>query len=334
MTGTRRKPGRMGPHIEGFQARLLELGYTPGTVRGLLKEAGGLGRWMASQDIQTARLSEGAVGTFLAGRQASMHGRVPSVRSFAPLLEYLRNLALVPPVTAAPPTPVDELVADYETWLVVDRGLAAPTVLRYENLARRFLCEQAAAFGVGFVDELTGAEVVGFLVRECSRLSVGAAKGRVGELRSLLRFLYLKGLTPLALATAVPPVAGWHDTGVPTGIAASDVERLLDGCDKNDSGGIRDFAILMLVARLGLRSAEVARLELGDIDWRAGEIVVRGKARRRDRLPLPSDVGEALSEYLCEARRATPIRRVFPGLQGAHSGHPARSGQRRHASGL
>jgi site-specific recombinase XerD len=94
-------------------------------------------------------------------------------------------------------------------------------------------------------------------------------------------------------------------------MAATDVQRLLDCCDRTDSGGVRDFAILMIVARLGLRSAEVARLELGDLDWRAGEIVVRGKARRRDRLPLPCDVGEALAAYLSEVRPATPIRQVF-----------------------
>jgi integrase/recombinase XerD len=148
-------------------------------------------------------------------------------------------------------------------------------------------------------------------LRESARVSVGAAKGRVAELRALLRYLYLHNLTPMALAAAVPPVAGWHDTSVPAGLAASDVDGLLDGCDRQDPGGIRDFAILMLVARLGLRSIEVARLELGDIDWRSGEIVIRGKARRRDRLPLPCDVGEALAEYLAKARPATTIRQVF-----------------------
>jgi integrase len=113
------------------------------------------------------------------------------------------------------------------------------------------------------------------------------------------------------LATAVPPVAGWHDVGVPVAVTASDVERLLDSCDRSTPTGMRDFAILMLVARLGLRSAEVGRLELGDIDWRAGDLVVRGKASQRDRLPLPYDVGEAISEYLTKVRPTTPLRRVF-----------------------
>ena len=311
MSGTRRKPARMGPHIEGFGARLLELGYTPGTVRGLLKDVGQLGRWMASEDVEASQLTRASIDAFLSARRIGGPRRVPSARSFAPLLEYLTREGVLVPEAGGPLTPVEDLLANYRTWLVADRGLAAPTVLRYENLARRFLNERASAVGDRFVDELSGADVIAFLLRECGRVSVGAAKGRVAELRSLLRFLYLKGLTPLALATAVPPVAGWHDTTVPTGIAAVDVQRLLDGCDRTDSGGIRDFAILMLVARLGLRSAEVARLELGDVDWRAGEIVVRGKARRRDRLPLPCDVGEALTAYLCEARPATVIRQVF-----------------------
>ena len=110
---------------------------------------------------------------------------------------------------------------------------------------------------------------------------------------------------------AIPPVAGWHDTTIPTGIAAGDVERLINSCDRSTPIGARDVAVLLLVARLGLRSAEVARLELDDIDWRAGELVVRGKARRQDRLPLPHEVGEALSTYLTRFRPATVSRRVF-----------------------
>jgi integrase len=105
----------------------------------------------------------------------------------------------------------------------------------------------------------------------------------------------------------VPPAAGWHDTGIPVGLSADDVQRLLDGCDRAGPTGIRNFAILMLVARLGLRSIEVARLELGDIDWRAGEIAVAGKARRRDQLPLPHDVGQAL-QLLVETDIETGLR--------------------------
>ncbi len=310
MSGTRRKPGRMGPYVSGFKTRLLELSYTPDTVRNVLKDVGGVGRWLEEENLDVSELTNESLEAFLCARRTTGRRRVPSVRSFASLLDYLRSEGDIAPKTA-PSTPVGDLVALYTDWLVVERGLAAPTVLRYGNLTRRFLEERLTADGNRFVEDLTGTAVVGFLLRECPRVSVGAAKGRVAELRSLLRFLYLKGFTPLPLATAVPPVAGWHDTGVPAGISPRDVQHLLEGCDRSTSEGIRDFAILMLVARLGLRSAEVARLELDDIDWRAGEIVVRGKARRQDRLPLPNEVGEALSDYLCKARPSTTIRQVF-----------------------
>lgn len=176
--------------------------------------------------------------------------------------------------------------------------------------------------------------MVAFLLAETARLSVGAAKGCVAELRSLLRFLYLDGRVPLALAATVPPVAGWHDTGVPAGLAAPQVQRLLDCCDRTSSVGARDFAMLVLVARLGLRSAEVARLELDDIDWRAGEIVVRGKGpssgpsatRRRSRRGSehPPQIAQAPDH----------IAPGVPGHQGVDAGHPTRPGQRRLSSGL
>lgn len=310
MAGTRRKPARMGPYVEGFQTRLLELGYTPGTVRNELKTVGSLGRWMASAGIEPSQLDGASIDAFRAALRDGGMRRVPSRRGFRPLLDYLTDQGVLTPEPVVS-SPVEDLVADYRSWLVNERALAPATVLRYENLARRFLTGRAVEDGSGFVESLCAAHVTAFLLCESARVSVGAAKGRVAELRSLLRFLYLKGMTSVALAAAVPPVAGWHDTRVPAGLAAADVARLLDSCDRTRPGGIRDFAMLMMVARLGLRSAEVARLELDDIDWRGGEIAVRGKGRRSDRLPLPADVGEALSAYLCQVRPATPVRQIF-----------------------
>lgn len=319
MSGTRRKPGRMGPHIEGLEAWLLELGYTPGTVRGLLKIAGHLGRWMASAEVEVAQLNEASIAAFCEVSQTAGDRRVATVRSCRPLFDYLDRLGVLVAADVSV-TPAEKLVGEFRTWLVVERGLAATTVLRYESTGRRFLTERAALDGERFIEGLTGAAVIRFLLAETARVSVGAAKGRVAELRSLLRFLYLKGLTPVPLGAAVPPVAGWRDTGIPVGLAPGEVEQMLEGCDRSDPGGIRDFAILMLVARLGLRSIEVARLELGDIDWRAGEILVRGKARRQDRLPLPCEVGEAMSSYLCQVRPPTQIRQVFLALKAPTRG--------------
>jgi site-specific recombinase XerD len=309
MSGTRRKPGRMSAYIAGFGAWLLAAAYTPGTVRNMLKDAGHLGRWMERADIEAAQLDWDLVQAFRRARSAQDARRVPGVRAFRPLMEYLEAEGVIAPAMF-PSTPVSEVVASYHTWLA-RRGLAPATVVRYENLARRFLQERYDGVGAEFVENLASPDVTAFLLRECGRVSLGAAKGRVGELRALLRFLFAEGLMPRALAASVPPVAGWRDTALPAGPSAREVQMLLDGCDREDPVGARDHAILMLVARLGLRSIEVSRLQLDDIDWRAGEIVVRGKARRQDRLPLPWDVGEALSTYLYKARPQAPLRQVF-----------------------
>lgn len=311
MSGTRRKPGRLGPFVEGYRVCLLEAGYTPQTVRGMLKVLGQLGRWMAAEEVEVGQLDTVAVESFLVSRRVGGDRRVPTVRALRSMLLYLRGVGVMVPDDAAQQlTPVEELVGEYREWLVVERGLAAATVLRYETLARRFLTERISPAAELGVENLSGEDVSAFLLRECGRLSIGSAKGKVAELRSLLRFLHLRGFTAMALGESVPSVAGWRDTAIPPTMLRADVERLLACCQRSTLAGARDFAILMLLARLGLRSIEVSRLELSDLDWRAGELVVRGKARRQDRLPLPGDVGEALAGYL-SLRGQWESRRVF-----------------------
>jgi integrase len=161
------------------------------------------------------------------------------------------------------------------------------------------------------LNNLTAAEVTAFLPAISAHGSVGAAKGHVAEIRSLLRYSFVTGRTSVALAAAVPPVAGWHDTGIPPRLSIDTIRALLDSCSRSTPVGIRDLAIMLLLARLGLRSIEVARLQLEDVHWRIGEITVRGKARRLERLPLPADVGEALAVYVMQARPRCELREVF-----------------------
>lgn len=311
MSGSRRKPGALGPFVEAYRSRLLAEGYTPQTVRGKLKELGQLGRWMSGSGVRVDELDEERIEEFGRDRRSAGHRRVPTVRSFALLLSLLRERGLISPLARPALSPVEELVEEYRRWLL-GRGLAEPTVLRYEKLAVRFLStrcpDPAAGPDMAGVD---GQDVADFLLAECGRVSVGAAKGRVAELRSLLRWLFVEGRIDVALGDAVPPVAGWHDVGVPQSLDAADVEALLASCDVALPTGRRDLAILTLLARLGLRSAEVARLELDDLDWTAGEIIISGKGRRQDRLPMPVDVGEALVGYLTADRPDHPSRRVM-----------------------
>jgi site-specific recombinase XerD len=301
----------LGPQVEGYRAWLVRRGYTPSTVRNMLKELGQVGRWLTVQDLEAQQLDEQRIAAFISARRAAGYRRVPGIRAMAPLLSYLREVGIV---AEAPPlaTPLGVVLDQYRTWLVDERGLAPSTVLRYVNTARRFLSEQALADDVFTPTGLTGRDVNAFLLRECARVSAGSAKGRVAELRSVLRFLYLQVITPLRLGTAVPPVGGWRlATLPPPAMSATDVQLLLDTCERSTPVGVRDFAMMMLVARLGLRSIEIARLELRDVDWRSGELVVRGKARRHDRLPLPAEVGEALVAYLSSGRNPADAVHVF-----------------------
>jgi site-specific recombinase XerD len=298
MSGTRRKPGRLGPFVEGYRVWLLEAGYTPQTVRLMLRELSRLGRWMDGEDVEIGALSVSGVESFLSGRRDAGGYRVPTVRALRSLLSYLSEVGVIGPEEPPPLSPVEALVDEYRQWLIADRGLAAMTVLRYETLARRFLTGRLTPSDELGVVGLDGAVVSRFLLGECERVCLGSAKGKVAELRSLLRFLHVRGFTARSLAESVPGVAGWRETTVPPTMPQADIDALLADCDRSTLDGVRDHAMLLLLARLGLRSIEIARLQLDDLDWRAGDLLVRGKARRDDRLPLPDDVGTALAEYL------------------------------------
>ena len=307
---TRRKAGVLTAQVEGYRAWLAERGYTTQTARNMLKDLGQVGLWLSRHGLDAADLDEKRVDQHLSDLQQAGRRRVAGPRGMVPLLMFLREAGVVP-APQVTPAPADVLLERYRCWMESERGLSASTMLRYGNTARRFLAEQAMTDGQFTPDRLTGADLNAFLLRECARVSAGSAKGRVAELRSLMRFLHLHGVIPMKLGGAVPPVGGWRFASVPPTMASGDVQRLLDHTSRHGTVGVRDYAILMLVARLGLHSIEVARLLLDDVDWRCGEIVVRGKGRREDRLPLPADVGEALVAYLSGARPGARSRHLF-----------------------
>jgi integrase/recombinase XerD len=201
----------------------------------------------------------------------------------------------------------EELVERYQGWLVAERSLAAATVKYYVWAARLFLSER----GGRDLKSLTLGEVTSFVVDWCPRFSVGHAKNLVTGLRSLLGYLYVEGVTDRQLAPAVPPPAGWHGSNLPRGLGADVMAALLAGGDDATAVGRRDHAIVVLLARLGLRAGEVAALTLDDIDWTRGEIVVRGKGNRTEALPMPVDVGEAVVGYLHDGRPPAACRSLF-----------------------
>ncbi|MEV6536284.1 site-specific integrase [Streptomyces sp. NPDC051639] len=314
---TRRKAGALAPQVEGYRAWLAERGYTTQTSRNMLKDLGQVGLWLSEQGLDAADLNENHLKRHLSDLQEAGRRRVAGPRGMVPLLTFLREAGVVPAPQVAL-SPAEVLLERYRCWMGSERGLSASTMLRYGNTARRFLIEQAMVDAEFAPGGLTGADLNAFLLRECARVSAGSAKGRVAELRSLMRFLHLHGVIPMKLGGAVPPVGGWRFASVPPTMATGDIQRLLDETPRQGTVGVRDYAILMLVARLGLRSIEVARMLLDDVDWRCGEIVVRGKGRREDRLPLPADVGEALVAYLSGPRPCVDARHVFLTCRAPH----------------
>lgn len=209
MSKSRLRPGRLGSFVAGYRVCLLERGYAPGTVKHELGFLSALGRWMIDQGLRVEQLDSGVVDGLVdvlraAGWRSSIARRPRS------LLIYLRELGVIEAEPRGRLSPLEELIEWYREWLLVERGLAAIAVVRYAACARRFLDERTRREDELGVKDLRGEHVTAFLLRECERLSVGSAKGRVGELRSLPRYLFQRGLTPLALADSVPQVAGWR----------------------------------------------------------------------------------------------------------------------------
>ena len=279
--------GPLATYSDGFRLELARQGFTPHSASCQLQLMAHASRWLAGNGLGAGDLTPARVKEFLDARRAEGYTLWLSPKAMVPMLGYLRGIGVVAtPVPAGPSTPAEKLMEAYRTYLVQERGLAVSTVAGYLHVARLFLSTRPAEEGLG-LERLSASDVTTFVLAECTMRTVGSAKYIVCGLRSLLRYLYVGGHIEHELTAAVPRVAGWRLAGLPKAISAHDVARLLGSCDRRSTFGRRDFAVLSVFARLGLRSGEVAALELADIDWRAGEIVIRGKGRRRG-APAPS----------------------------------------------
>jgi integrase/recombinase XerD len=307
-----RVTGPLEPHASGFVAELAGLGYTRVSAALQLQLMAHLSRWLAEERLEGSGLTPETTSAFLTARRAGGYTHYVSPRALVPLLGYLRGRGAAPAAPEPALTVVEALLERYRAYLRVERGLTAATARGYVDAVRPFLCRRVGRDGELELEALTPADVLGFVLAECPRRRRGSAKLAVTALRSLLGFLHVEGLVPRALAAVVPSVAGWRLVGLPRALAPEQVRALLESCDRETAVGLRDFAILTLLVRLGLRGGEVAGLGLDDIDWRAGELVVRGKGNRAERLPLPADVGGALAAYLRRGRpRTAGGRAVF-----------------------
>ncbi|MGH2928206.1 MAG: site-specific integrase, partial [Solirubrobacteraceae bacterium] len=303
--------GPLAPYAAGFAVGLREQGYRPRSVSCQLELMAHLSRWLAERGVEPDGLTVEITEQFLEVRRAGGVS-LRSWRALDPLVGYLRGLGVIPKLAASAVTAVDRLVAEYRDYLLRERGLTAGSVAHWERIARLFLTERPEPLEAA-LQRLSGGEVTAFVVAHCGPggRSGASAKTLTSGLRTLLRFLHLSGRVTVPLAQAVPSAAGWRLSSLPRALESEQVERLLSSCDCSTLVGRRDHAILVLLARLGLRACEVARLCLDDINWRDGEVTIRGKGAASERLPLPHDAGEAVVSYLRDGRPRVDCREVF-----------------------
>jgi integrase/recombinase XerD len=306
-----RMTGPLERYAPGFVAVLLEAGYRPNAAAVQLRLLKHLSGWLEQEGIDPCELREPQLERFRREHLA----RVASLRigqRLVRLLGYLRSLGVVPPADRPVRSTVEVLLDRFREYLLAERGVTAETARGYVDLVRPFVASRVREGGEPDLSGLTPAEVLGFVLAECRHRPQRSGKMLVTALRSLLGFLHVEGVIDRPLAQVVPSVAFWRLQGLPCGLDADQVQALLESCDPATVQGRRDLVILLLLVRLGMRRGEVARLRLDDIDWRAGELLVRGKGPRVERLPLPSDVGEALVAYLRSGRPADDrTRAVF-----------------------
>jgi integrase/recombinase XerD len=299
--------GPLAPFAEGFVVELSVRGYTPGSAHQQMCLMAHLSRWLEAGGLGAAALSPMVVQRFFAARRTAGYSSLLSARALDSLLAYLRGLAALPAASpSVPDGPVEELLGRFRRYLEIERGLVPGSSRVYVHWVRPFVAE----FVVDDRLELTGVNasaVRRFVVTFCAGRARRTTEVMVAALRALLRFLYFEGELPRMLVDAVPSVAVWRLADVPRRLEREQVCRLLGACDRATPQGRRDFAIVTVLVRLGLRAGAVAGLSLADINWRAGELTTVGKGGRSQRLPLPVDVGEAIVCYLRDGR---PLRTV------------------------
>jgi len=295
--------GPLAPYIGGVWSHLLAQGYTPLTGRNMLRLVSHLSRWLVDTTVRLSDLTREHVEVFFGERRRVGYKSYLTPRSLGSILEYLEAKGVVSlPEAEVRHSAVDDLLDEYEQFLVKERGLKASTARGYyRSCAQKFLSHRFDSNSLE-LSCLSASDITGFILHESKTSSVGTTKLMVTVVRSLLRFLHVRGDLQNDLVDAVPAVAGWRQAGVPKFVSPRELQQLLNSCDRRTHVGRRSFAIMLLLARLGLRSCEVAALELDDIDWRAGELILHGKGQTVARLPLPSDVGQAIAGYLQRGR--------------------------------
>ena len=310
----------LGAHLNTFKSIVSNLGYSPSTIRTQFQLLTNLVRWVQENDVVISNIDESITERFLAksGRKGALRrGDNKTLRRF---LNHLRTEGVIPyPEPVFNDSPLTSLKNRYEDYLLKERGLSTVTVSGYWPYLQSFLLERFGNSPMRLC-ELCSKDIERFLLRHTHERTPKVAQLMVSAMRSFLRFLFRYGETRCDLSAAVPTVPTWRLSEVPKYLKPDEIESLLETCDRTTSVGRRNYSILLLIARLGLRAGEVVALELDDIIWRTSELTIRGKGQFYDRLPLPQCVGEALAIYLKNDRPTCSTRRLFVRTRAPYRG--------------
>jgi site-specific recombinase XerD len=309
---SRAPDGPLAVHIGAFAQSRRAQGYARGSVHRQVLLAADFSYWLKQQGLDVRHVRADHPSGYLRDRARRVRPCLGDAAALRHLLAFLRHKGVM--AAEKPParrlTPVERCAHAYAQYLRDARALARQTIVNYVPFIRGFLTDR---FGEGPVRlaRLNAGDVVRFVQRHAPHLHLKRAKLLTTALRSFLRYARYRGEVALDLAAAVPIVANWSMASIPRAIGEDQIRQLLASIDRRTEIGRRDYAIVLLLARLGLRAGEVAFLELEDIDWAAGQVSVRGKRGQRTALPLPTDVGAAIAAYLRHGRPHSTSRRVF-----------------------
>ena len=309
---SRTPEGPLAPHIGPFAESLREQGYALASIHRHVLLAACFSRWLQQQGVSLRSITSDHPPRYLRYRMRKVQRGRGDTAALGHLLAFLHCERVIPAerIPSRRLTSAERCAQAYEHYLREIRGLAKATIVNYVPFIRSFL-KDCFDDGPVMLSHLCAGDVVRFVQRQAARLHQKRAKLLTCALRSFLRYVRYRGKTKLDLAAAVPIVANWSMSSIPRAITEDQVRHLLTSIDRRTAIGRRDYAILLLLARLGLRSGEVASLELGDIDWKAGQLSVRGKTGQRSELPLTAEVGKAIAAYLRRGRPHSTSRRVF-----------------------
>lgn len=304
--------GPIAAYLGRFADSLSATGYEVKWIHRQVFLAACFSRWLGHKAVALQDISTGHLTLYLKYRARRTPLRSGDHGALAHLIDFLRRERVVPDEKPEAPdlSPLACCIRAYEAYLREERALSRATVINYVPFVRDFLLHR---FGTRVLrlSCLTAADVVRFVRHQAPRLIRKRAKLMTCALRSFLNYVRFCGEIDADLAAAVPTVPNWSMTSIPRAISAQQVRELLTSIDRRTAIGRRDYAVLLLLARLGLRSGEVASLTLDDIDWEVGRLSVRGKTGHRNELPLPDDVGKAIVAYLKSGRPASTSRYIF-----------------------